>query len=54
MLKPEILNVTWSSKEIHIVYSGQMVVRVNAEDLYPLAVTCKVPALVDCAESSAA
>jgi len=54
MLNPEILNVTWSSKEIRIVYSGQMVVHVSAEDLYPLAVACTVPVLVDCAQSSAA
>ena len=52
MQEPEISYVTWSSKEIRIVYAGQMVVQVSAEDLYPLAVPCKVATLVDCAQTT--
>jgi hypothetical protein len=52
MPQPEISYVTWSSKEIRIVYAGQMVVQVSAEDLYPLAVKCDVASLVGCAQTS--
>ena len=47
MLQPEISYVTWSSKEIRVVYSGSMVVSLSAEDLYPLAVRSRVVSLVD-------
>jgi hypothetical protein len=38
MTQPEILSVTWSAKGIRVVYTGEMVVHLSAEDIYPLAV----------------
>ena len=34
MREPEISNVTWSAKGIRVVYTGEMVVHLSAEDMY--------------------
>jgi hypothetical protein len=38
MARPEISSVTWSAKGFRVVYTGEIVVRLSAEDIYPLAV----------------
>jgi hypothetical protein len=47
MKEPEISYVTWSAKGVRVVYTGEMVVHLSAEDMYPLAVKEKVVSLVD-------
>jgi hypothetical protein len=54
MQQPEISYVTWSRNAIRIVYTGEMVVQVSADDLYPLAVKCKVTSLFDSSVNCAA
>jgi hypothetical protein len=46
MQEPEISDVTWSAKGIRVVYTGEMIVHLSAEDIYPLAVPSKLVALV--------
>lgn len=46
MREPEISDVTWSAKGIRVIYNGEMVVHLSAEDMYPLAVKEKVVSLV--------
>ena len=46
MREPEISDVTWSAKGICVVYTGEMVVPLSAEDMYPLAEKSKVVSLV--------
>jgi len=46
MREPEISDVTWSAKGIRVVYTGEMVVHLSAEDMYPLAVPSKLVSLV--------
>jgi hypothetical protein len=46
MREPEILDVTWSAKGISVVYTGEMVVHLSAEDMYPLAAPAMAGALV--------
>jgi hypothetical protein len=36
--RQEISYVTWSPKGIRVVYFGAMIVKLSAEDMYPLAV----------------
>jgi len=47
MQEPEISDVTWSAKGIRVVYTGEMVVHLSAEDMYPLAVKAEVVSLVN-------
>jgi hypothetical protein len=46
MTQPEISSVTWSAKGIRVVYTGEMVVHLSAEDIYPLAVIAEDVSLV--------
>jgi hypothetical protein len=50
MTQPEISSVTWSAKGLHVVYTGEMVVHLSAEDIYPLAVKVEDVSLVTSAE----
>lgn len=50
--EPEISYVTWSAKGIRVGYTGEMVVHLSAEDMYPLAVKSRVVSLVDTERAS--